>query len=314
MFRQVCQTGALFILLVIFSPKAFGKVEQCADASFKLYYGFAEESKLLQEVSQAGNIEARNKRVDTLFDILVNLKDETIACPDRRLPPLFQRAVNFLFLFSKDDRLLDLYQEFLKTDGLSNQQSAEYADSLYRMHWQARKFDSLPVISANFDISDDIRAKYPAMPTKPDSVNQMLLAAEFGQTGEILFNRTGLASSELQIVVVIELACDFSRNLIAELKKDPQLFNAKKNINFVLPQASQASPYEVARLNNDLGEFNVAYVNDEELWPSEIFFHQYPTFYFLYNNKVVEQIHGWPSLDQAKLVNDTYSRLSSDLY
>lgn len=313
MIRHLFAGILLFVSFSSASAAEFSETDKCADESFKLHYRFAEHSKMLQTYSEAGKLIEREKLSNELFGILVNLKTEMSRCSDRRLPALFDKAVNFLFLTYKEDNLLALYEDFLNTSSVSSEQSAEYRDNFYRLNWQARRYEELDRIKKKFQVSDSVLAKYPEFPSKPDMSRTMLLSASFNKDGIIDIDHRNLRDDVLQVVVVVELSCDFSKNLIKEISKKPQIFENPDNTTFIIPQATNVSLTEVAMLSENSNSYAFALVNNEKVWPKKMFFHQYPTFYFIYKGEVLEHIQGWPSLAQAKLVNDTYRRLNAKI-
>lgn len=313
MFRQLFYGILLVAYIGSVSASESSEADKCANESFKLHYDFAQHSKMLQTYSEAGNLIERENLSEKLLGILGELNAEMAQCLDRRLPALFDKAINFLFLTYKENELLALYEDFLKTSSLSSAQRAEYRDNFYRLSWQARRFEELARIKDVFQVSDGVLAKYPELPSNPAMSEKMLLSAKFNDDGVIETSHTNLNDETLQLVVVIELSCDFSKNLIREINKNAEIFDNQQNTTLVIPQAASTSLIELASLSENSDSVAFALVNNEKSWPKKVFFYQYPTFYFIYKGEVLEHIQGWPGLAQAEVVNDTYRRLSASI-
>ncbi|KFZ32005.1 hypothetical protein IDSA_04835 [Pseudidiomarina salinarum] len=303
----------LTLTLVLISPPSFAAQTDCADSSFPLYYAFADKSKGLHVEGLAPDTKSQEQISHELFDLVDQLYTQVVACPDRRLPRLFSQTVDFLFLTNKSQDLLKIYEAFIKNAYLTDSQKAEYSDNLFQMHWQTRNFSELERIKSSFPVSEHAISHYPLVLSSDTLDTHMLLKSRVTPETDIEVSSYDLDEESLQVVAVIDLSCGFSRTLLETLQEDPSLFDSVKNITFVFPQASFASPRDVARLSNDIGNMKFAIINNEKAWPTDIYFHEFPMFYFLHNNQVVHRISGWPSEEQAKVIADAYTKVQLDI-
>ncbi|MDX1706860.1 hypothetical protein [Pseudidiomarina sp.] len=309
MFSATLRCIYLSLFMMLLSPAAFSAQLDCAENSFKLHYSFAEKSKALHKLAESGNDVGITQLENELFYLIDELNTQISHCPDNRLPKIFNEAVAFLFLTYKNDRLLSVYEKFIDEAALTTPQIINYSNNLYKMHWQARNLSKLSDIQARFPVSQNVIDSYPSDFSAEAGSDNLLLVAEYDNESNLRLNTASLDADTLQIVAVIDLKCGFSKSMLEEMQSNPQLFSPIEDIIFLFPQASVATPNDLANLSADIDGANFAFANNESAWPSKMYFHQFPRFYFIRNNQVVHEISGWPSAKQASILVDTYAKL-----
>ena len=314
MLRQVLVLLVLATLSVTTPASlADSPTNKCSNEAFLRHESFISSSAKLHDLAQSGKVAGQHELAEELFDILSDLKEAAILCGDARLPKLFNDTASFVFLTHKEQRLLELYKHFLRTAPLTREQYIDFSDNLYLMHWQAREFKMLDSLKHEFPISLKTTEFYPD--TFQHSINEedMLLKAKFTANREIKVLSEKFSTNDLQVVVVVAMLDGGSRRVFNALQTNPNLFDAKDSLLFLFSQSSRANFLDLANVSEVIAGFNFALVNNEDSWPKEMYFHRYPVFYFIHNNKVLDHIIGWPSEEQAKVVNDTYQRLKDQL-
>ncbi|MDX1706861.1 hypothetical protein [Pseudidiomarina sp.] len=308
--------SALSILVVAFLiPSQLHAQTSCAQSPFELHDLFAKESARLHDFIRRGDQNAEDQLANELFYLATDLKAYALSCSDARVPKLFSDVTAYLFLTTKDKRLLNLYADFLRTTPLSREQYVNFSDTLYIMNWQARNFQKLEDLKHEFPVSPKTTDFYPADIGPSLNNDDMLFKARFAAGAELETYSENLDPRKLHLVVLVELRDGASRRLFDDVSDDPELFSKVDNLLFLFSQTSVANPFDVANASQLMSDFEFAFVNNEDAWPQEMYFHHYPVFYFLHENKVLERIPGWPLAPdaQAQLINDTYERLQSEL-
>lgn len=302
------------ILLFVTPPSlAFSTTSNCAKEAYLRHDSFVDFSRKLHDLARTGTTSGQQELSEELFNIVSDLKHAATLCPDARLPKLFNDSAKFLFLTYKEDRLLELYTDFLRTTPLTREQYTDFSDNLYRMTWQARKFERLDALKHEFPVSLKTTEFYPDTFQNSIRKSDMLLKPRFSAGTAIEVHSQNLNMTDLQVVVVVDLLDGSSRRIFDDLQLNPQIFDFKDNILFLFAQSSHANFIDLANISQVIAEYDFALVNNEDSWPKDMYFHQYPRFYFMHNNRVLEQISGWPSAKQAEAINTTYQRLKSAL-
>ncbi|KFZ32006.1 hypothetical protein IDSA_04840 [Pseudidiomarina salinarum] len=305
----------LTLALCTLFPSALFAQTNCARDAYEINSLFSAQSSQLHAASKAGNVITENNLSEELFQLTKSLKSLAVSCQDARVPKLFRDSVAFLFLTHKDERLLALYEDFLRTTQLTKEQYLNFSDDFYLMNWQARNFEKLEDLKHEFPVSAKTTDFYPADIGASLNEDDMLFKARFTAGAELETYSENLDPKKLQLVVLVELLDGASRRLFDHVRQDPELFSKVDKILFLFSQTSVANPFDLANASQLMSDYDFAFVNNEDNWPQEIYFHHYPVFYFLHENKVLERIPGWPLEPeaQAKLVNDTYGRLQREL-
>jgi hypothetical protein len=116
----------------------------------------------------------------------------------------------------------------------------------------------------------------------------------------------------VQVVVLVNPACRFSRNFFDSLRNDKSLRKIFKNAVYLIPPHSGLQFDLVREWNRANTEFQMVLAEARRDWP-DVQHWETPVFYLYSNGKLVEYIIGWPEAGNRHAIYRAFKRASAQL-
>lgn len=203
-----------------------------------------------------------------------------------------------------DTKALRFYQEYIDAQLDSTQRSEiqKDIDLYYRLTWQLRDYERFNNWPNDYVVSDLTLKEWPQI-------------EQFINVEHSNFSMTNLSFDNFEVLVVADLFCGFSQKMFSALESGESEFDSDIELTFAFGQFSNSAPKNIVDLSKRLPAHQFVLVLNDQYATDEIYFYQFPVFYFLHNGQVVDKLLGWPNAQQSEVVNDKWRalrRLASD--
>jgi hypothetical protein len=167
-------------------------------------------------------------------------------------------------------------------------------DQMYQSFISLRQFDAAKQFLATHP-SLDVEPlphveRIPAMPSDAKLVLQTVPGQNTLIEKPIVLNR------QIQIIVVGHPLCHFTQHAVQDLQHYPDVWHAlNQHAIWIAPQDGILDITDFQKWNRHYPEAKMAAVYNQNDWPM-IDYWGTPTFYFMRNGKLVDEVSGWPNL------------------
>ena len=300
-------TIATFIGLGSLAPNAwYTEVDQhnkCRRDVLTAFYEYFDliETYQTDPAVDSGSLEPISKR---LFSIIEEIVEGTSQCEEVDGGALLRKVVKPYTHITGDAKVLRLYEKHIDAQ-LDSSQSSEVQkdiDLYYRLTWQLRDYERFNNWPDDYVVSDLTLKEWPQI-------------EQFINVDHSNFSMTNLSFDNFEVLVVADLFCGFSQKMFSALESGESEFDSDIELTFAFGQFSNSAPKNIIDLSKRLPAHQFVLVLNDQYATDEIYFYQFPVFYFLHNGQVVDKLLGWPNAQQSEVVNDKWRalrRLASD--